>query len=127
MRKYRNGSYEHYCSNSDYSFKNTGKTKDENIWSFTSTGTGRQGVGSFIHTSTYASCNEIWYDATRYEDVPPIAGVPVLKGRTLSHAMPHPFAYNCAPDHGRKYLDLARRGCFFDCPCVSFVIVIALI
>jgi hypothetical protein len=40
-------------------------------------------------------------------DVPPIAGVPVLKGRTLSHAMPHPFAYNCAPDHGRKYLDLA--------------------
>jgi len=40
-------------------------------------------------------------------DPAPIAGVPVLRGRALSHAMPHPFAYNCAPDHGRKYLDLA--------------------
>lgn len=36
-------------------------------------------------------------------DPAPIAPVPTLKGRETGPAMPHPFAYNCAPDHARKY------------------------
>lgn len=39
---------------------------------------------------------------------PPINPVPTLKGRQLAHAMPHPFAYNCAPDHAGKYDQLAQ-------------------
>lgn len=33
----------------------------------------------------------------------PAGGVPAIKGRVLPHAMPHPFAYNCAPDTAGKY------------------------
>jgi len=39
-------------------------------------------------------------------DVPdpqPSGPVPALKGRSLPYAMPHPFAYNCAPDTLGKY------------------------
>jgi len=36
-------------------------------------------------------------------DPSPICPVPSLKGRETTPAMPHPFAYNCAPDHARKY------------------------
>uniref|UniRef100_A0A7S4VTD7 Uncharacterized protein n=1 Tax=Alexandrium monilatum TaxID=311494 RepID=A0A7S4VTD7_9DINO len=34
---------------------------------------------------------------------PPIAGAPSLKSRNTK-AMPHPFAYDCQPDHGSKFL-----------------------
>lgn len=37
----------------------------------------------------------------------PHTGVPALKGRQLPYAMPHPYAYNCAPDLGGKYTNLA--------------------
>jgi len=40
-------------------------------------------------------------------DPPNINGVPTLKGRQLPFAMPHPFAYNCAPDTMGKYSLLA--------------------
>jgi hypothetical protein len=43
-------------------------------------------------------------------DVPdpqPLGQAPTLKSRTLSHSMPHPYAYNCAPDHGGKFTALA--------------------
>lgn len=36
-------------------------------------------------------------------DPEPLAASPALRGRALSHGMPHPFAYNCAPDHSRKF------------------------
>jgi hypothetical protein len=36
-------------------------------------------------------------------DPAPLGQAPVLKGRGLGHAMPHPYAYNCAPDYGRKF------------------------
>lgn len=32
-----------------------------------------------------------------------IAPVPTLKGRDTALPMPHPYAYNCAPDHARKF------------------------
>lgn len=41
-------------------------------------------------------------------DPDPIAPVPTLKGRTLSHGMPHPFAYNCSPDLSGKFDDQYR-------------------
>ncbi|CAE8624465.1 unnamed protein product, partial [Polarella glacialis] len=40
-------------------------------------------------------------------DPAPLGGAPSLKGRQLPHSMPHPYAYNCAPDHSRSYLSLA--------------------
>jgi len=40
-------------------------------------------------------------------DPAPLAPVPSLKGRQLAHAMPHPYAYNCAPDHSGKFNSLA--------------------
>lgn len=40
-------------------------------------------------------------------DPAPLGQVPTLKGRSLSHGMPHPYAYNCAPDHSRKFDSLA--------------------
>lgn len=40
-------------------------------------------------------------------DPPPLNGVPTLKGRQLPFAMPHPFAYNCAPDTAQKFSLLA--------------------
>lgn len=36
-------------------------------------------------------------------DPAPIAPVITMKGRETGPALPHPFAYNCAPDHARKY------------------------
>jgi hypothetical protein len=36
-------------------------------------------------------------------DPPPLGNAPTLKGRNLGHSMPHPYAYNCAPDFGRKF------------------------
>eukprot|EP00933_Yihiella_yeosuensis_P029089 TRINITY_DN227_c1_g1_i1.p1 TRINITY_DN227_c1_g1~~TRINITY_DN227_c1_g1_i1.p1 ORF type:complete len:580 (+),score=122.24 TRINITY_DN227_c1_g1_i1:117-1856(+) len=38
----------------------------------------------------------------------PTGNPPSLKGRTLGHGMPHPFAYNCAPDYSRKFLEPVR-------------------
>mmetsp|Transcript_83005 Transcript_83005/g.231668 ORF Transcript_83005/g.231668 Transcript_83005/m.231668 type:complete len:547 (-) Transcript_83005:257-1897(-) len=40
-------------------------------------------------------------------DPPPMPGVPSLKGKQFGHAMPAPYAYNCAPDLGRKYDSIA--------------------
>ncbi len=31
-----------------------------------------------------------------------------VQGRTLPYSMPHPYAYNCAPDHTRSFLAPAR-------------------
>lgn len=36
-------------------------------------------------------------------DPAPLAQSPALKGRGLGHGMPHPFAYNCAPDLSGKF------------------------
>jgi len=36
-------------------------------------------------------------------DPAPLGQVPTLRGRALSHGMPHPYAYNCQPDHSRKF------------------------
>lgn len=36
-------------------------------------------------------------------DPAPISGAPSIKGRQLPHSMPHPYTYNCAPDHAGKY------------------------
>lgn len=36
-------------------------------------------------------------------DPAPLAQSPALKGRGLAHGMPHPYAYNCAPDHSGKF------------------------
>lgn len=36
-------------------------------------------------------------------EVPALHGAPSLKGRSLPFAMPHPYAYNCAPDTMNKY------------------------
>jgi len=41
-------------------------------------------------------------------DPAPLGSVPALKGRTLPYAMPHPYAYNCAPDHTRSFLAPVR-------------------
>jgi len=40
-------------------------------------------------------------------DPPALGPSPKLKGRSLGHSMPHPFAYNCSPDHSRKFDALA--------------------
>ena len=32
----------------------------------------------------------------------------ILQGRTLPYSMPHPYAYNCAPDHTRSFLAPVR-------------------
>jgi hypothetical protein len=37
-------------------------------------------------------------------------GVPTLKGRDTGHAMPHPYAYNCAPDHARKFASVLDQN-----------------
>eukprot|EP00928_Gymnodinium_smaydae_P060585 TRINITY_DN442_c0_g2_i1.p1 TRINITY_DN442_c0_g2~~TRINITY_DN442_c0_g2_i1.p1 ORF type:complete len:541 (-),score=98.10 TRINITY_DN442_c0_g2_i1:127-1749(-) len=37
----------------------------------------------------------------------PLGGAPTLKGRAVAHGMPHPYAYNCAPDLCRNYESLA--------------------
>lgn len=42
-------------------------------------------------------------------DPKPLGCVPSQKGKSLPYAMPHPFAYNCAPDHGRKFLTPVRK------------------
>ncbi|CAJ1422577.1 unnamed protein product [Effrenium voratum] len=42
-------------------------------------------------------------------DPRPLAPPPALKGRTLPYSMPHPYAYNCAPDHTRSFLEPVRR------------------
>ncbi|CAE7715733.1 unnamed protein product [Symbiodinium sp. CCMP2456] len=39
----------------------------------------------------------------------PLAAPPALKGRMLPYSMPHPYAYNCAPDHTRSFLEPVRR------------------
>jgi len=36
-------------------------------------------------------------------DPAPLAQSPAIKGRGLSHGMPHPYAYNCAPDLSGKF------------------------
>jgi hypothetical protein len=36
-------------------------------------------------------------------DPAPVTPFPTIKGRETGPPMPHPFAYNCAPDHGQKY------------------------
>jgi hypothetical protein len=36
-------------------------------------------------------------------DPQPLAPAPTMKGRDTGVPMPHPFAYNCAPDHARKF------------------------
>merc|ERR1719498_1667548 len=36
-------------------------------------------------------------------DPAPLGQSPSLKGRQLAHGMPHPYAYNCAPDHSGKF------------------------
>lgn len=41
-------------------------------------------------------------------DPKPLAPSPTLKGRQLSHGMPHPYAYNCEPDHAGKFSALAH-------------------
>jgi len=43
-------------------------------------------------------------------DPRPLAPPPVLKGRTLPYSMPHPYAYNCAPDHTRSFLAPVRQS-----------------
>lgn len=40
----------------------------------------------------------------------PLAQPPALKGRTLPYSMPHPYAYNCAPDHTRSFLAPVRQS-----------------
>jgi len=40
----------------------------------------------------------------------PLAPPPALKGRTLPYSMPHPYAYNCAPDHTRSFLAPVRQS-----------------
>lgn len=42
-------------------------------------------------------------------DPKPLANVPLQRGRSLPYAMPHPFAYNCAPDHARRFLTPVRQ------------------
>jgi hypothetical protein len=45
-------------------------------------------------------------------DVPdpkPLGPAPTLKSRQLGHSMPHPFSYNCAPDHGAKFATPVRE------------------
>lgn len=42
-------------------------------------------------------------------DPKPLSNVPLQRGRSLPYAMPHPFAYNCAPDHCRKFLTPVRQ------------------
>jgi len=36
-------------------------------------------------------------------DPKPLSQAPTMKGRELGHGMPHPYAYNCAPDHSGKF------------------------
>lgn len=36
-------------------------------------------------------------------DPKPLGQAPTLRGRGLGHGMPHPYSYNCAPDHSRKF------------------------
>merc|ERR1711959_804325 len=36
-------------------------------------------------------------------DPKPPGQIPTLKGRDCTVPMPHPFAYNCAPDHAQKF------------------------
>lgn len=46
-------------------------------------------------------------------DVPdpaPLGQAPTLKSRQLGHSMPHPFAYNCAPDHGAKFAPVREQN-----------------
>lgn len=40
----------------------------------------------------------------------PLAPTPALKGRTLPYSMPHPYAYNCAPDYTRSFLAPVRQS-----------------
>lgn len=40
----------------------------------------------------------------------PLTQAPSLRGRTLPHAMPHPFAYNCAPDTAGRYVQSLNSG-----------------
>jgi len=39
----------------------------------------------------------------------PLAAPPAIKGRMLPYSMPHPYAYNCAPDHTRSFLEPVRQ------------------
>jgi hypothetical protein len=39
-------------------------------------------------------------------DPAPLGPAPSLKGRQLAHSMPHPYAYNCAPDNSGRFSQL---------------------
>eukprot|EP00931_Biecheleriopsis_adriatica_P089095 TRINITY_DN6327_c0_g1_i1.p1 TRINITY_DN6327_c0_g1~~TRINITY_DN6327_c0_g1_i1.p1 ORF type:complete len:576 (+),score=82.30 TRINITY_DN6327_c0_g1_i1:67-1728(+) len=44
----------------------------------------------------------------KMHDPGPLGGVPAQKGRMLPYSMPHPFAYNCAPDATRTFVEPVR-------------------
>lgn len=43
-------------------------------------------------------------------DPPSLGQAPTLKSRQLNHSMPHPFAYNCAPDFGAKFAPVREQN-----------------
>eukprot|EP00931_Biecheleriopsis_adriatica_P089096 TRINITY_DN6327_c0_g2_i1.p1 TRINITY_DN6327_c0_g2~~TRINITY_DN6327_c0_g2_i1.p1 ORF type:complete len:558 (+),score=100.31 TRINITY_DN6327_c0_g2_i1:61-1734(+) len=63
-----------------------------------------------LHTKVTGGSNETPGPGTYELPVTkPIGGVPAQKGRMLPYAMPHPFAYNCAVDHTRSFLEPVRQ------------------
>jgi len=43
-------------------------------------------------------------------DPPALAQAPTMRGRTVAHGMPHPFAYNCQPDLSRKFEPVRQQN-----------------
>jgi len=42
-------------------------------------------------------------------DPPPTLAAPTMKSKVFGHGMPHPFAYNCAPDYARNFITPVRK------------------